>query len=326
LHGFLHTEEVKSVGKPATIEADGPAEFVCIGQPKTSIYDEMPDDNTGFPNAGIIAQTWNTELAREMGYACGVEAGSIGASGWYAPAVNLHRSPLNGRSYEYYSEDSLLSGIMCGNAVAGAKDAGVYCFVKHLVCNDGEAGIYRDGVYIWLTEQTLREIYLKPFRIVAEEFGGTGIMSSYSRIGAVWAGGSRALLTGVLRGEWNFRGAVISDYSDHNEYTNADQMLRAGGDLWMDGDQGNGRLACETSSATFQQSMRRACKNIIYVYLNARVSNLDYAAAKHDDALIKPHTVIASNTWRQLLVGFDVLAAVVFALALVCWRRQRKLR
>lgn len=325
LHGYGHTAEVASVGKPATVDADGPAEFGSFGPILFGLLDVKPYDNTGFPNAGVIAQTWNVDLAREMGYACGVEAGNLGGTGWYAPATNMHRSPLNGRNYEYYSEDSLLSGRMCGSTVAGGKDAGVFCFVKHMICNDGESGIYRDDTYIWMTEQTLREIYLEPFRILAEEYGASAMMSSYNRIGAVWTGGSRAMLTGVLRDEWNFQGAVITDYSDHNEYMNGDQMLRAGGDLWMDSFAGTSQLAFETESATFQKAIRNASKNIIFMYLNARVNNLNYAAAKGDDSLIKPRITVGMNIWRQLLIAYDVVAVVLFALALKKLLKDRKL-
>ena len=106
---------------------------------------------------------------------------------------------------------------------------GVYCYVKHLICNDQESGIYRDGVYTWMTEQALRETYLKPFQMIVQENGATGLMSSYNRLGAVWAGGSKGLLTGILREEWGFKGAVITDYSDHHRYMNGDQALAAGG-------------------------------------------------------------------------------------------------
>lgn len=326
LHGYGHTAEVPSVGKPATVDSDGPAEFGSFGPLLFGLLDVQPYENTGFPNAGVIAQTWNVDLAREMGYACGVEAGNLGATGWYAPATNMHRSPFNGRNYEYYSEDSYLSGQMCGNTVAGAKNAGVYCFVKHMICNDGEAGTYRDSVYVWMTEQTLRETYLEPFRMLVEEFGATAIMSSYNRIGAVWTGGSRAMLTGVLRDEWNFKGAVITDYSDHNEYMNGDQMLRAGGDLWMDAFSGAGQLDCETESGTFQQAIRNASKNIIYMYLNARTNNLAYAESMGDASLVKPQITVSMNIWRQLLIGYDVIAVVLFVLAFLNLKKARKLR
>ena len=91
-----------------------------------------------------------------------------------------------------------MSGVICGNTVQGANQAGVYTYVKHFICNDGESGIYRDSVYTWMTEQALREIYLRPFQMLVEDYDAVGLMSSYNRIGAVWAGGSEALLTGIL--------------------------------------------------------------------------------------------------------------------------------
>ena len=326
LHGYGHTAAVGSIGKPSTIDSDGPAEYGSFGPLLFGLMDVVPYQNTGFPNAGVIAQTWNVELAKEMGRACGTEAGLLGATGWYAPATNMHRSPFNGRNYEYYSEDSLLSGHMCGNTVAGAKDTGIFCFVKHMICNDGEAGIYRDSVYIWMTEQTLREIYMKPFQMLVEDYGATAIMSSYNRIGAVWTGGSKAMLTDVLRGEWGFQGAVITDYSDNHAYMNGDQMIRAGGDLWMDGFAGGSTLSYETESNSIHQALRRGSKNIIYMYLNARVSNEEYAKAMGNNDLLKPNITVTFPIWKVLVGAVDVVAAALFALALWGLMRDRKLR
>ena len=326
LHGYCNTRKVESIGKPSTVDSDGPAEYGSFGLLLFGLLDVVPYQNTGFPNAGVIAQTWNLELAEEMGRACGTEAGVLGATGWYAPATNMHRSPFNGRNYEYYSEDSLLSGNMCGSTVAGAKDAGIFCFVKHMICNDGEAGIYRDSVYIWMTEQTLRETYLKPFQIMVEQYDATAVMSSYNRIGAVWTGGSEAMLTGVLRGEWGFKGAVITDYSDNHAYMNGDQMLRAGGDLWMDSFAGDSKLAFETNSNSIHQALRRASKNIIYTYLNARVNNLKYVESTGNNDLLKPNITVTFPIWKVLVGAVDVVAAVLFALALWGLMRDRKLR
>lgn len=323
LHGYCHTAAVPSVGKPSTIDADGPAEYGSFGLILFGLLDVVPYANTCFPNEGVIAQTWNVDLARAMGHACGEEAGELGATGWYAPATNMHRSPFNGRNYEYYSEDSLLSGKMCGNAVAGAKETGVYTFVKHMICNDGESGIFRDSVYIWMTEQTLRETYLKPFQIMVEDYDATAIMSSYNRIGATWTGGSKAMLTDVLRSEWGFEGAVITDYSDHHEYMNGDQMLRAGGDIWMDSFAGDSVLSCETESNSFKQAIRGASKNILYMYLNARVSNEEYAAA-NGDQFTKPVITVTFPIWKVLIVAVDVVAIILFALALRLILKDRK--
>lgn len=294
----------ESAGMLKGKDADGPSQiggFTGMGA------------GIGFPSSSTLAQTWNKELAHSVGLAIGQEVLQSGYTGWYAPATNLHRSPFNGRNYEYYSEDGFLSGEICGHTVKGASEAGVYTYVKHFICNDGEAGIYRDSVYIWMPEQALREIYLKPFQILVEQYDAVGFMSSYNRIGAVWAGGSDALLTGVLRDEWGFQGAVITDYADHHEFMNGDQALRAGGSLWMSGAMG-GSFAFETSSVTFQNALRRAAKETLYMMLHVRAVNRDYANG--NAALLRPQFQAGMNL--KFVEPLFIALAVVFA-ALAVW-------
>ncbi len=297
--------ELKSVGKSKSKDADGPAQiggFTGMGA------------GTGFPSSSTLAQTWNADLAQEEGRTIGTQALQNGYTGWYAPATNMHRSPFNGRNYEYYSEDSLLSGVICGNTVTGANQAGVYTYVKHFICNDGESGIYRDSVYTWMTEQTLRETYLRPFRMLVEDYDAVGLMSSYNRIGAVWAGGSEALLTGILRDEWGFDGAVITDYCDHHSYMNGDQALRAGGSLWMAGFTG-GAMAFETGSNSYLQALRRATKEALYMYLHVRVTNRDYADSIGDTTAVRHAFTTSVFGWRHLVALIDIVAVFLFALA-----------
>lgn len=278
IFGYGGTVDLPSVGKLRVKDADGPAQiggFTGMGA------------GTGFPSSSTLAQTWNAELAREEGRTIGQQAIQNGYSGWYAPAVNMHRSPFDGRNYEYYSEDSVLSGVICGNTVQGASEAGVYTYVKHFICNDGESGVYRDSVYTWMTEQALREVYLKPFQMLVENYDANGLMSSYNRIGAVWAGGSKALLTNVLREEWGFQGAVITDYCDHHAFMNGDQALRAGGSLWMSGVTG-GAFAQETSSNSYLQALRRAAKETLYMTLHVRVVNRDYSETSGNTEILRP--------------------------------------
>ena len=231
LHGYISTSSIDDVGKPLTKEVDGPSQVGSFNQLAMGV---------GYPSGTVIAQTWNDGLALEYGRQLGREAAAIGVDGLYAPSVNIHRTPLGGRNYEYFSEDPLVAGNLAAAVVAGAKQTGTYCYIKHLALNNQDS--YRDSLYEWLTEQTLREIYLRPFKLAIEKGGATGLMSAYNRIGATWAGGNKALLTGVLREEWGFEGAVITDYADHQQYMNADQMLRAGGDLFMDGVFRNGQF------------------------------------------------------------------------------------
>lgn len=306
LHGYGKTGAVDSVGKILCKDADGPSQiggFTGMGA------------GTGFPSASTLCMSWNTELALEMGRVIGQQAIQNGYGGWYAPATNMHRSPFNGRNFEYYSEDSVLSGEFCGSTVHGAAQSGVYTYVKHFICNDGESGIYRDSVYTWMTEQTLREVYLKPFQTIVEKYDGIGLMSSYNRIGAVWAGGSEALLTSVLRDEWGFNGTVITDYCDHHQYMNGDQELRAGGTMWMDG-MFKGTLNYETESNSYKQTLRRAAKNVLYMYLHVRVVNKDYAESIGDESLLRPSFSPSFFTIYRIVHILDVLAVVFMALAI----------
>ncbi|WP_455138422.1 glycoside hydrolase family 3 N-terminal domain-containing protein [Thermophilibacter sp.] len=282
LHGYLATGAVDALGKPLTKEVDGPAQVGSFNQLSYGV---------GYPCATVLAQTWDAGLAREYGRQLGLEAAVLGVDGLYAPCADLHRTPAGGRNYEYFSEDPLICGTMAAQVAGGAADAGTHCYLKHLAVYTQES--YRDSLYVWLTEQSLRELYLRPFRIAVRD-GATGVMTSYNRLGAVWAGGSRALLTDVLRGEWGFEGAVITDYADHQQYMSADQALAAGGDLYMDGvfrdgsfasgfDQG-APAASEGSEelaryAAFVADLRRATKNVLYAWLSARVSNLAYNEA-----------------------------------------------
>ena len=317
INGYGNTAKMESISKIQGTDTDGPAQVGSWGRPAGKTI--------GFPNSATIAQTWNTPLVVEIGHSHGKQALQNGYSGLYAPAANMHRSPFNGRNYEYYSEDSFLSGEMCGSAVQGIEEMGVYVYIKHFICNDGEAGIYRDAVYTWMTEQALREVYLKPFKAMIQKYDATGLMSSYNRIGAVWAGGSEALLTGVLRDEWGFNGAVITDYADHHSYMNGDQALRAGGSLWMAGF-GGGEMAFETSSNSYMQALRRAAKQVLYMYLHVRVINRDYSNAINDTSVLRPAFKAPLANWRMLLAVIDVVAVVLFVLALRALLEDRKLR
>lgn len=307
-NAYSGASALASVGRMSeTRELDGPAQI-------ESFVPTNP--GTGFPCAVVLAQTWSRDLARQAGLVCGEQAAQRGLSGWYAPCANLHRTPLGGRNYEYFSEDSLLVGQTCGSVVAGARDAGVYCYVKHLALNDGEAYVYRDGVYTWLSEQTLRETYLEPFRTVVEDYGGTALMSSYNRVGAVWAGGSEALLAGVLRGEWGFNGVVVTDFSDHTAYMNGDQMLRHGGDLWMQ--MSGGPLTSNPSSASYVSELRRATKDFLFAYLDARVANESYVDATGDVSAARPRSSAITTPGLTLLAVLRVVSVALVGIA--TWR------
>ena len=286
--------KIPSIGKYKPFEADGPT---MIGSFNVS------RKGTGFPMPTVLAQTWNKELVKAFGSHVALEAANLGYDGWYAPGINIHRTPFGGRNYEYYSEDDLLTGEMCSIVVGSALDRGVYCYIKHFVGYDQDGN--RDSLYTWLTEQALREMYLKPFEIAVKS-GATGLMSSYNRLGALWTGGSHALNTSVLKDEWEFRGAILTDYCDHPQYVSSDQFLRAGGDQILYGFLGDVAFKYDRESNSYMQALQRSAKNSIYIWLNALARNHDKAAAGE----IAPRNLrISGGGWvKPVLIVADVLA------------------
>ena len=266
-NGGWSTPEVASVGKPATNDLDGPAGI-------NSLVSNLK--GVSFPSEVIVGSSWNTDLAQRFGTAFGAEAAANHVVGLYAPGMNIHRTPFSGRNFEYYSEDGLLSGKMGAAMVQGVDSQGVYTYIKHFALNDQESN--RLSISVWANEQSIREIYLKPFELSVKEGGTTAVMSSYSRLGNTWAGASKALLTDVLRNEWGFHGMVVTDSAMGNtSWMDINLALRAGGDmmLCLMG------VKLDSSSNTAQQAMRRACHNILYTQANsiaiaAAVDNTPY--------------------------------------------------
>ena len=244
--GSFKTAAVSSIGKEGTTDYDGPGAAFHSG--------------TGHPSEVVVACSWDTEIAKVMGESIGREGASRGLTGWYAPGINTHRSPFGGRNFEYYSEDPLIAGKMAGYTAQGSMEYGVYTYAKHFMCNEQENS--RAGVFVWASEQALREIYARGFEIYVD-LGGIGIMSSFNCVGSWWAGGNKALLTTLLREEWGFHGVVVTDYAGP-DYMATNIGLRAGNDLWLNKASVS---AANTYSATPHDAtilMRRAAKNILY--------------------------------------------------------------
>ena len=253
--GGYATGAVKSIDKPATLDIDGPAGVNGIFQNIKGIQ---------YNSEVVVASTWNTDLAEEMGDAFAKEALAHGVVGLYGPAVNIHRSPFSGRNFEYYSEDPLISGKMASALAQKALEVGVYTYTKHFALNDQEDN--RIGVATWSNEQAIREVYLKAFEIPVKEGGSTALMSSFNRIGTLWAGGNDSLLTTVLRNEWGFKGMVITDYFMGTPMS-SDQEIRAGGDLALSTLGAAPTLSTGTEEG--QAALRRATKNILYTVANS---------------------------------------------------------
>ncbi len=258
--GGYETSAVDSIGKVMTYDCDGPA----------SINNNFTGQGSvGFPVGVMIAATWNVDLAKAFGESIGKMADEMDVSGWYAPAMNTHRSAFAGRNFEYYSEDGILGGYMAANAVQGAEEYGVYSYIKHFALNDQETN--RTGfLCTWANEQSMREIYFKPFEIAVKEGGADAVMTAFNNLGIEPAESSTALLNEVLRNEWGFEGFCETDYFGGYGYQDADRMIRGGTDLMLATYDTGFNYVDDTTSATSIQAMRTASHNILYVVVNSR--------------------------------------------------------
>ena len=261
----------------------GITQVINAGQPAgyMSLFKGMEGQIYAFFASDVVtASTHNEELAYRKGIAIGNEAlfgTGIDKSrfpGWYAPAVNTHRSPFGGRNADYFSEDGLVGGKMASQIIKGAMEKGVFTFLKHFAVNDQEADRVR--ILTWANEQSMREIYFKPFEISVKEGKTTGIMSALNRLGPTWVGGHYGLLTNVLRKEWGFVGSVVTD-SYIGSYSYVDQMIRAGGDLSLGNSLNDNGWLNQIDSATTRTALRNAVHNILYTQVNSMAMNTGYA-------------------------------------------------
>ena len=286
--GGYQTAAVSSIEKVRTNDCDGPASinnnFTGVG-------------SVGFPAATLIGMTWDKDLAYAFGDSIGEMANEMDTSGWYGPAMNIHRTAFAGRNFEYYSEDGVLSGRMASNAILGAQEHGVYAYMKHFALNDQE-GNRTSMAATWSNEQAIREIYLKPFEISVKDADCHAVMSSFNYIGTRWTGGCKELLKNVLRGEWGFVGFVETDYFGVSGYMTADQCVRNGNDLMLC-TTGNDFNTVTVLTNSSKQAMRESAKNILYTVVNSRA----YAEENLNPGMAK---------WQIVLIGADVLVALLF--------------
>ena len=228
---------------------------------------------TAFPVANALAQSWNKELMYRIGDAIYREMKEYGCTYWLAPAVNIHRNPLCGRNFEYFSEDPVLAGQMAAAITRGVQqEDGFYVTVKHFAANNQEDN--RNKVSSNLSERALREIYLRPFEITVREGKAKGIMTSYNRINGVYAPNSYDICTKALRNEWKFDGVVMTDWFSTNKgLANNALCIKAGNDLIMPGGGSFKKeiLAGVKSGIISERDIRICCSRVIKSILNSQI-------------------------------------------------------
>ena len=297
--GGYQTTALGRIGKVQTVDCDGPSSINNNFTKKGSI---------GFPATIMLANTFNTELAHAFGDSIGKMADEMEVSGWYAPAMNTHRSAFAGRNFEYYSEDPLLAGKIASEAVKGAKEHGVYAYIKHFALNDQETN-RNYQLMTWADEQTVREIYLRPFEICVKEGNAEAVMSAFNHYGITPASASNEVLNQILRDEWGFRGMVITDYfgAGGYGYMNADRGIRNGNDFCLTAiDAGYNYV--KDKSATSVKALRKASHNILYTTVNSR-------------AYAPENLNLGMMGWQIATIIIDIICIVIAVLlAMKAWK------
>ena len=295
---FQHGEGASQVGNGAMVQGTS-----CVG----------------YPSSTVLAQTWNQDLAYSFGKSEGNDMIPAGKDALYSPAMNIHRSTYGGRNSGYQSEDPYLSGRQCANVVRGLGVYGKTTFLKHFALNDQDFN--RMGLYTWTTEQALREIYIRSFEECFKFGDSTAVMTSFNRVGNIWAGGNEALLQGILRYEWGFKGQVITDMTENETNMDGSFNLRCGGNINLGGQsQHSGADLGSSSTARVQNRMRAAMHEIAYSYTHALYKNWSHNNNPETDPA---DTIIVSAPkqvwvwWKPALVAIDSFIIVGLGTALL---------
>lgn len=291
---------IESIGKPAATDQDGSAGFSNVNVGDTRMI--------AYQSGIVLASTWNIDILYEVGRCIGEDGLQVDVSGWYAPSINIHRTPYSGRNYEYFSEDGFLTGKLAAAEVRGAQEKGLYAYIKHFAVNDVETE--RHGVATFVSEQAIREIYLQAFQYPVEEGDAHGVMSSFNRIGGIWTGARYGLLTEVLRNEWGFEGTVVTDAAN-SIYMDVANGLLAGNDLWLSirmDSAANLAVRNPANDYALLSAMRESCHRILYTVVNSSAMN-----GISSTMIAVPHL----PWWRVALIAANAVTAVLFAGSLV---------
>lgn len=309
--GLRKTVGIETIGKPETLEHNGPAGLVSMyGANPEGLAARLNDPDKDklnppyYPCIGLVAATFNTDLATKFGDMLGEDAIWSGYAGLYGIGLNTHRSAYEGRAYEYWSEDPYLAGKMVAKQVKALQSHGCNGYIKHFALNDQETN--RSGIQIWASEQTIREIYLKPFEYAVVEGGANNAMASFTRIGTINCPGSKALMTDFLRGELGMKGFVVTDmYQIGYTPEQFPGFVMAGTDL-ADGeiDKSNVFASYKETNADVLWKMRDSAKRILYSTLHSNAMN-GYSST----TILVPVT----PKWKIVLTTLDSIAGVLLA-------------
>ena len=293
--GYHVTQPVPSISLPSTKDENGPQGLTA------SLT--MGESAMAYTSEDIRAATYNVELVNKVGECIGEDCLEAGYSGLYGPGANVHRTPYSGRNFEYYSEDSFLSSVICDSEVKGIQSKGVYVFIKHFALNDQEEG--RNGISTWANEQAIREIYIECYEKALANNQHAGVMTAFNRFGVRWSSHCEELMIDVLRNEFNMTGIALTDCCTSEPYMDVRLGVLCGTNLWDGSSQVYlGNIQNYSNDPVIVHAMRQATKQIIYNVVNSNAMNG-----------ISSNTKIVAITpwWQTALIAIDVSIAVVTA-------------
>ena len=327
-YALYQTSKITSIGKVETNDNDGTVGLTANWGGNQDLAEQFGSKTSKvtsccYPSCNIQASTFDVDLMKKMGEMIGEESLTNNISGWYAPGLNLHRTPFGGRNFEYYSEDPVLSGEIGAATVSGAfGKGGLYAYIKHFALN--ETDMNRSSVAVFANEQVARELYFKSFEICVKKAkadikyydkdtdsiatktvkASRGLMTSMNYIGVTSPTNSYPLLTNLLRGEWGFEGMVETDFTS-GTYKSKDIGYRVGNDLWMS----MKTAKLDLSTPTAKWAARNAIHNICYVVVNSNA---------YDRTAPGGYVYYDMSPWQIALISVDV---VLYSLAggLLIW-------
>lgn len=322
--GYHNTAAMASVGKPATLDDNGPQGF-------TQALTGIATCHCAYSDENIMAATFNVELMEQVGECIGADVLDLGANGLYGPAMNIHRTAYAGRNFEYYSEDPYLSGAIAAAEVKGIQSKGTYVYIKHFALNDNETACR--CISTWANEQAIREVYLKPFQMAVTEGGAKNVMNAFARFGVQWSGAHYGLQTQVLRNEWGMTGFSLTDFSGNAAFASYGIMMKSFDVAWglLAGTDGWDSSATQWTDdllnlykddAAVAQAMRQATHRILYTVANSNAMNGISSGGK---------IVTITPWWQIALITLDVVLGLLFlfsaaklVLAVVKKKKQSK--